>query len=176
MAENPFSDDRIPLYSICKGKWYSLHGCPKTNAGAHCICARTKQHSAKNWQELQLHDGRIFNPPLRLRVWGAVPYRWPDGRAWSSCGFGSACPGAVHPTLARHGAMWASTPTNNRLLRLNLHRDAVDLHALLGADEDVLGAAQDAGLHQIPLVRRHLDLHVRREQLEALGIHEVAGV
>ena len=97
------------------------------------------------------------------------------------CASGELCPigsrmGAVHPTLARHGAMWASTPTNNRLLRLDLHRDAVDLHALLGANEDVLGAAQDAGLHQISLVRRHLNFHVRREQLEALGIHEVAGV
>ena len=61
------------------------------------------------------------------------------------------------------------------LFLLNLHGNAVDLHTLFGADEDVLDAAQDSGFHQLPLVRGYLDFDIGGIHQEFVGVHQILG-
>ena len=54
--------------------------------------------------------------------------------------------------------------------------DAVDLHAVVGGDEDEAPPVDDPGLHHIAVLRRHGDLHLRGGDLEFAGLDDVPGV
>ena len=54
--------------------------------------------------------------------------------------------------------------------------DAVDLHAVVGGDEDEAPPVDDPGLHHIAVLRRHGDLHLRGGDLEFSGLDDVPGV
>lgn len=54
--------------------------------------------------------------------------------------------------------------------------DTVDLHAVVGGDEDEAPPVDDPGLHHIAVLRRHGDLHLRGGDLEFSGLDDVPGV
>ena len=57
----------------------------------------------------------------------------------------------------------------------DLYVDAVDLYALVGANEDVLDSVDDAGVYQIAPFGADPDGHVRGAQLQLPGVHQIAG-
>ena len=64
-----------------------------------------------------------------------------------------------------------------RPLRIgDVHADAVDLHALVGGDEDVAPAVDDAGLDHVAVLRRDGDLHLWRGDLELAAVDDVLRV
>lgn len=55
----------------------------------------------------------------------------------------------------------------------DVHADAVDLHPLVGGDEDVAPPVDDAGLDHVAVLRRNGDLHLRRGDLELAAVDDV---
>ena len=64
-----------------------------------------------------------------------------------------------------------------RSLRVgDAHANAVDLHALVGGDEDVAPPVDDVGLDHVAVFRRDDDLHLRRGDLELAAVDDVLRV